>query len=59
MSTTTSDVLQHHVTLNGDKIVGGNGYITDFLMGRIMQNWKLYEIGVGASEGVASPFSPA
>lgn len=31
-------------------LVGGNGYINDYPMGRFLRDAKLYEIGAGTSE---------
>lgn len=31
-------------------VLGGNGYINDYLIGRFLRDVKLYEIGVGISE---------
>lgn len=31
-------------------VVGGNGYINDYPMGRFLRDAKLYEIGAGTSE---------
>jgi isovaleryl-CoA dehydrogenase len=30
--------------------LGGNGYINEFLAGRLLRDAKLYEIGAGTSE---------
>ncbi|XP_004380687.1 isovaleryl-CoA dehydrogenase, mitochondrial isoform X1 [Trichechus manatus latirostris] len=38
------------VALDGIQCLGGNGYINDFPMGRILRDAKLYEIGAGTSE---------
>ncbi|XP_040825190.1 isovaleryl-CoA dehydrogenase, mitochondrial isoform X4 [Ochotona curzoniae] len=38
------------VALDGIQCLGGNGYINDFPMGRLLRDAKLYEIGAGTSE---------
>jgi len=38
------------VALQAIQSLGGNGYINDFVAGRIMRDAKLYEIGAGTSE---------
>lgn len=38
------------VGLDAIQILGGNGYINDYPVGRIMRDAKLYEIGAGTSE---------
>lgn len=38
------------VTLDAIQILGGNGYINDYPVGRLMRDAKLYEIGAGTSE---------
>lgn len=38
------------VALEGIQILGGNGYINDYPMGRFLRDAKLYEIGAGTSE---------
>lgn len=38
------------VALDGIQLLGGNGYINDYPMGRILRDAKLYEIGAGTSE---------
>ena len=32
------------------RLTGGNGYINDYPLGRILRDAKLYEIGAGTSE---------
>uniref|UniRef100_A0AC35THB6 Acyl-CoA_dh_1 domain-containing protein n=1 Tax=Rhabditophanes sp. KR3021 TaxID=114890 RepID=A0AC35THB6_9BILA len=38
------------VCLESIQILGGNGYINDYPVGRMMRDAKLYEIGAGTSE---------
>ena len=38
------------VALEGIQALGGNGYINDYPMGRLLRDAKLYEIGAGTSE---------
>ncbi|XP_015670031.1 isovaleryl-CoA dehydrogenase, mitochondrial isoform X2 [Protobothrops mucrosquamatus] len=38
------------VALDGIQCLGGNGYINDYPMGRLLRDAKLYEIGAGTSE---------
>jgi isovaleryl-CoA dehydrogenase len=38
------------VALEGIQCLGGNGYINDYPMGRILRDAKLYEIGAGTNE---------
>lgn len=38
------------VALDAIQILGGNGYINDYPVGRILRDAKLYEIGAGTSE---------
>ena len=38
------------VALDAIQCLGGNGYINDYSVGRIMRDAKLYEIGAGTSE---------
>lgn len=38
------------VALDGIQLLGGNGYMNEYPMGRIMRDAKLYEIGAGTSE---------
>lgn len=38
------------VALEGIQCLGGNGYINDYPMARIMRDCKLYEIGAGTNE---------
>ncbi len=34
----------------GQKVLGGNGYTSDYPTGRFLRDAKLYEIGAGTSE---------
>lgn len=36
--------------LDAIQILGGNGYINEFPVGRLLRDAKLYEIGAGTSE---------
>jgi isovaleryl-CoA dehydrogenase len=36
--------------LDAIQILGGNGYINDYPVGRLLRDAKLYEIGAGTSE---------
>ncbi|MCB2052049.1 MAG: isovaleryl-CoA dehydrogenase, partial [Novosphingobium sp.] len=38
------------VALDAIQLLGGNGYINDYLAGRLLRDAKLYEIGAGTSE---------
>jgi len=38
------------VAMDAIQILGGNGYINDYPVGRIMRDCKLYEIGAGTTE---------
>lgn len=38
------------VALEGIQALGGNGYVNDYPMGRLLRDAKLYEIGAGTSE---------
>lgn len=38
------------MALQGIQILGGNGYINEYPMGRLLRDAKLYEIGAGTSE---------
>jgi len=38
------------VALEGIQALGGNGYINDYPVGRLLRDAKLYEIGAGTSE---------
>ncbi len=38
------------MALDAIQILGGNGYLNDFLPGRLLRDAKLYEIGAGTSE---------
>uniref|UniRef100_A0A6B2L6K2 Isovaleryl-CoA dehydrogenase, mitochondrial n=1 Tax=Arcella intermedia TaxID=1963864 RepID=A0A6B2L6K2_9EUKA len=38
------------VALDGIQLLGGNGYINDYPVGRLLRDAKLYEIGAGTSE---------
>lgn len=38
------------MALEGIQAFGGNGYINDYPLGRLLRDAKLYEIGAGTSE---------
>lgn len=38
------------VALDGIQLLGGNGYTNDYILGMLMRDAKLYEIGAGTSE---------
>ena len=38
------------MALDAIQILGGNGYINDYPVGRLLRDAKLYEIGAGTSE---------
>ena len=38
------------VTLEGIQVLGGNGYINEYPMGRLLRDAKLYDIGAGTNE---------
>ena len=38
------------MTLDAIQLLGGNGYINDYVTGRLLRDAKLYEIGAGTSE---------
>lgn len=38
------------VALFKNFFIGGNGYINDYVTGRLLRDAKLYEIGAGTSE---------
>lgn len=38
------------VALEAMQILGGNGYINEFAVGRLLRDAKLYEIGGGTNE---------
>jgi isovaleryl-CoA dehydrogenase len=38
------------LALDAIQILGGNGYINDYPVGRLLRDAKLYEIGAGTSE---------
>ena len=38
------------MALQGIQAFGGNGYINDYPLGRLLRDAKLYEIGAGTSE---------
>jgi isovaleryl-CoA dehydrogenase len=38
------------VALEAIQCLGGNGYINEYLTGRILRDAKLYEIGAGTNE---------
>ncbi|CAI9725844.1 isovalerylmitochondrial-likeCoA dehydrogenase, mitochondrial isoform X2 [Octopus vulgaris] len=48
--TDPDNVKPQHVGLDAIQILGGNGYINDYPVGRITRDAKLYEIGAGTSE---------
>ncbi|GAB1868711.1 Isovaleryl-CoA dehydrogenase, mitochondrial [Camponotus japonicus] len=37
-------------TTNGMQILGGNGYINDYVTGRLLRDAKLYDVGAGTNE---------
>jgi isovaleryl-CoA dehydrogenase len=38
------------MALEAIQALGGNGYINDYVTGRLLRDAKLYEIGAGTSE---------
>ena len=38
------------MALDGIQCLGGNGYINEYTVGRLLRDAKLYEIGAGTSE---------
>ena len=42
--------LSFQVALDAIQLLGGNGYINEYPVGRLMRDAKLYEIGAGTSE---------
>ena len=46
----TSSERATQMALDAIQILGGNGYINEYPVGRLLRDAKLYEIGAGTSE---------
>lgn len=41
---------KHNFQLQAIQCLGGNGYVNEYVTGRLLRDAKLYEIGAGTSE---------